>query len=680
MIKKLVPVIITFIVMLISCKNSNDTALTTSTDPLLSNLDSTIKPSEDFFLYANNGWIKKNEIPISESSWGTGQLVQEDIYARLKTINDNAVKNGGKQGSITKKIADFWSTAMDTVALEKAGISPLKTDLDRITNATTIDDLIKLSAELHTKGSNVLFVNYIIQDDMNSEKMVFKLEQGGLGMPNRDYYFDTDEKSVTVQKAFKEYLMKTFQQLGNDATSSQKMANEVYQLETRLAKASRKLADLRDPYKNYNKMSVIKLQSLTPNFNWNEYLSAAKVNNLDSVIIGQPEFYTTLNNELKTTPLEVWKNYIKYNYVSDFSSYLDNTTYMNAFNYDKTLSGAKEPRPRWKRVLNIQEAAMGEALGQLFVKEYFNEKAKKRYENLVEDIRTALKERIEKLTWMSDSTKAKAYVKLAKIKKKVGYPDKWKDFSAMQISTNSFVQNIQAANQWWYNYNLNKLGKPVNRDDWEMTPQTYNAYYNPSNNEIVLPAGIFTVPGMKDENLDDALVYGYAAASTIGHEITHGFDDQGRQYDADGNLKNWWNKKDAEEFSKRASMIIKQFNEFNPVDTLHINGEATQGENIADLGGLLLGVDAFKKTETYKKGEKIAGLSPMQRYFLGYAYGWMYQYRKEKLANQVKTDVHSPAKERINGAVVNVPEFYEAFGIKPGDKMYRTDSLRVRIW
>ena len=678
MIKKLIPVAL--IAVLIGCKNNSETVATSNVDPLVSNLDTTIKPGDDFFLYANNGWIKSNEIPAAESNWGIGQLVQEDIYNRLKIINEKAVKDGGAAGSITQKIADFWSTAMDTTAIQKAGITPLKADLDRITNATGIPDLLKLSAEFRTKGSGTFFASYIGQDDMNSEKIVFFLAQGGLGMPNRDYYFNTDEKTLAVQKAFKEYLVKIYQQLGNTADSSQKVMEAVYQLETRLALASRKLAGLRDPYKNYNKMAMAKLQTLTPNLNWNEYLSTARVNNLDSVIVGQPEFYTALNNELKSTPLDVWKNYMKYNYVSDFSPYLDSTTYMNAFNYGKTLSGAKEPRPRWKRVLDAQENTMGEALGQLFVKEYFNENAKKRYEGLVEAIRTALKERIEKLTWMGDSTKTKAYDKLAKMKSKVGYPDKWKDFSAMEIGKASYVANIQSANQWWYNYNVNKLGKPVNRDEWEMTPQTYNAYYNPSNNEIVLPAGIFAVPGKKDAELDDALVYGYAAASTIGHEITHGFDDQGRQYDASGNLKEWWSKKDAEEFSKRASLIVKQFDEYVPVDTLHINGDATQGENIADLGGLLLGLDAFKKTEAYKKGEKIGGYTPLQRYFLGYAYSWMYSTRKEQLASRVKTDVHSPAKERINGPVVSVPEFYEAFGIKAGDKMYRPDSLRVSIW
>jgi len=665
------------IVAIVSC-NSKTESITT--DPLADNLDTTVNPGDDFFLYANGGWIKKNKIPDAESAWGIGNMVQEEIYKRLIRINEKAVKEAAAKGTVTQKIADFWSSAMDTITINKENIEPLKEDLDKINKAVSVSDLIKLSAEFGIKGSNTFFGSYIAQDDKNSEQMAYILGQGGLGMPNRDYYFNTDEKSIAVQKAFKEYLIKIFKQLGYDEATANKAMNDVYAFETRLAKASRKLADLRDPYKNYNKMSVASLQLLIPNLNWNDYWNITKIPKIDSVIVGQPEFYTALNNELKTTPIEVLKNYMKYNYVSDFAAYLDDKTFMDKFNYGKTLSGAKEPRPRWKRVLDAQEGAMGEALGQLFVKEYFNETAKKRYENLVEAIRDAYKERISKLTWMSNETKAKAYDKLAKIKKKVGYPDKWKDFTAMDISKTSFVHNMQKANEWWHQYNVNKLGKPVNRDEWDMTPQTYNAYYNPSNNEIVLPAGIFAIPGKKDADLDDALVYGYAAASTIGHEITHGFDDQGRQYDAAGNLKDWWTKKDGDEFGLRAKNIIRQFNEFVPVDTLHINGEATQGENIADLGGLLLGLDAFKKTETFKQNKKIGGFTPIQRYLLGYAYSWLYQARKERLANQVKTDVHSPAKERINGPVVNVPEFYEAFNIKPNAKMYRPDSLRVNIW
>jgi putative endopeptidase len=454
----------------------------------------------------------------------------------------------------------------------------------------------------------------------------------------------------------------------------------VYELEKRLAGASRKLAALRDPEKNYNKMSLEKLNALSPAVKWPVYLPLIGVNKIDSVLVGQPEFYSALSKEITTTSLDDWKNYLRFQLVRASASYLDSTSFNNYFEYRKTLSGATEKRPQWKRVLDAEENAIGEALGQLFVKEYFNENTRTRYKNLVESIRDAYKDRIQELTWMSDSTKKKALDKLTKITSKVGYPDKWKDFSALKIDKGAFVLNVQRANEWWHNYSVNKLGKPVDRTEWSMTPQTYNAYYNPSNNEIVLPAGIFAVPGFRDEELDDAFVFGYAGASTIGHEITHGFDDQGRQYDSKGNLTNWWSKSDSAEFVQRAKKIISQFNEYSPVDTLHINGDATQGENIADLGGLLLGLDAFKKTEMYKKNEKIGGLTPLQRFFLGYTYGWLYATKKESLASQVMTDVHSPAKERVNGPMVNIPEFYEAFGIKPGDKMYRADSLRVKIW
>jgi putative endopeptidase len=677
---KLTPVLLFTIIAFtfFSCNQSSSTK--SDNDFLAADIDTSVSPAQDFFNYANGGWVKKTSIPSDESGWGVGNLVQEDIYVRLKNINQKAVEENAAHGTVSQKVADFWQSGMDTVAIEKQGLSPLREDLELIDKINSAPDIIHVAATFHKKGIGCLFGEYIAQDDKNSNIMAYQLYQGGIGMPNRDYYFNTDSRSVAVRNAYQKYLYKTFRELGNDSVAASKNAQSVFQLETTLAKSSRKLADLRDPYKNYNKMSIASLQNLSPNINWSSYLKELGINKLDSAIIGQPEFYSALNTELKSSGINDWKNYLRFHLVSSLASYLDTTTYNNLFEYRKTLSGASKPRPRWKRVLDAEENSVGEALGQLFVKEYFNEKAKQRYSDMVEAMRDAYKERIEKLTWMSDSTKKKALDKLSKMTKKVGYPDKWKDFSAMQIEKTSYVINKEKANEWWFNYDVNKLGKPVDRSEWGMTPQTYNAYYNPSNNEIVLPAGIFAVPGKKDEDLDDAFVYGYAAASTIGHEMTHGFDDQGRQYDAQGNLKSWWVAADSVQFTGRAKKIIREFNEFSPVDTLHINGDATQGENIADLGGLLIGADAFKKTDAYKKGEKISGLTPMQRYFLGYAYGWLYQERKEILASQLMTDVHSPAKERVNGPVVNVPDFYEAFGIKPGDKMYRADSLRVNIW
>lgn len=660
---------------------------TTKPDFLSANIDSSVRPDQDFFLYANGGWIKKTPIPDAESSWGIGNLVQEEIYDRLKKVNEDAVKEKTNDGTVTQKIGDFWYSGLDTAEIEKQGLQTLQPDLESINAIKSTADIVNVAASFHKKGIRVLFTDFVGQDDKNSDLMAYQLNQGGLGMPNRDYYFNTDTITSRVRTAYQTYLYKTLRRLSvnstlppNDSTGIKKIADRVYALETRLAKSSRKLADLRDPYKNYNKMSAAGLEHLSANLNWAAYLHKTGIDKLDSVIVGQPEFYTTLNSELKNTPIEDWKNYLRFHLVKNSAAFLDKQNYADFFEYLKSLTGASQQRPRWKQVLDAEENAMGEALGQLFVKEYFNETAKKRYTDLVEAIRDAYKERIKNLSWMSDSTKQKAYDKLAKIKKKVGYPDKWKDFSTLKIDRGAYLLNVQRANEWWWNYMINKLGKPVDRTEWNMSPQTYNASYNPSNNEIELPAGIFAVPGMRDEELDDAFVYGYAAASTIGHEITHGFDDQGRQYDARGNLRNWWQKNDSLQFAERAQKIIKQFNAFNPVDTLHVKGDATQGENIADLGGMLLGLDAYKKTESFKRAEKIGGLTPLQRYFLGYSYGWMYETRKESLASQVMTDVHAPAKERVNGPVVNIPEFYEAFEIKPGSKMYREDSVRVSIW
>jgi putative endopeptidase len=649
-------------------------------DFLAENIDTTVSPATDFFDYANGGWIKKNPIPADQSSWGIGELVQEDIYDRLKTINEKAAAAQSAPGSIEQKIGDFWISGMDSNAIEKQGLQPLQSELSRIDQVASVKDLLNETALLQRKGIGVLMKEGVEQDEKKSDEMAFHIAQGGLGMPNRDYYFNTDEKTMKVRQAFQLYLFQSFRMLGKDTATAIRDADAVFALETRLAKASRKLADLRDPDSNYTKMSVATMQKRYSSLDWKLYFKKSGIPAIDSTVVGQPEFLLALNHELTATSLAVWKNYLAFHLLSSSAPYMDSAIFNQRFNYGRALSGVKTPRIRWKRVLDAEERAMGEAVGQIFVKEYFPEKSKQRYNDLVEAIRDAYKERILHLTWMSDSTKQKALLKLSKITKKVGYPDKWRDFSALVIDRGPYVLNVQRAAEWWFNEGISKLGKPVDRTEWDMSPQTYNAYYNPSNNEIVLPAGIFMVPGKRDEDLDDAFVYGYAAASTIGHEITHGFDDQGRKFDETGNLRNWWQAGDIRQFNASTKRIVTQFNNFIPVDTLHVNGEATQGENIADLGGVLLGWDAFSKTEAFKKGETIGGLTPAQRYFLGYAYGWMYSERKELLASQLMVDVHAPSKERVNGPMANVPAFYDAFGVKPGDKMYMPDSLRVSIW
>jgi putative endopeptidase len=657
---------------------SNNKPSDAQKDILLTNMDTTVAPSEDFFMYANGGWIKQNPIPDDQSSWGIGHAVQEELYKRLRTINESALD--AKDG-IEKKVGDFWYSAMDTVNINKEGISPLQPELDEINNISDLKGLLNVNADFHNKGIGVLYNDGIYQDERNSEVVALHLGQGGLGMPNREYYLGTDERTTKIREEYKKHVARVFQLLGNDAAAAERMSASHYALELRLAKASRKLEDLRDPYANYNKYAVSDMKKLTPSIDWNDQFTKAGIKKLDSVIVGQPKFYEELDAALRTTPLEDWKNYLRFHLVRSMGAYLNDSIVNERFNfYGVTLSGAKKLKPRWKRMLDVEDNIIGEALGRVFAKEYFNEQAKKRYEDMVEAVRTSLKEHIQQLDWMSDSTKQKALTKLASMKKKVGYPNKWKDFSAMKIDRGPLARNIINASLWWNNYQVNKLGKPVDRDEWEMNPQTYNAYYNSSNNEIVLPAGIFTVPGFRDEELDDALVYGYAGATTIGHEITHGFDDEGRQYDEKGNLTNWWTKEDEHKFNQRAERLVKQYSEYIPVDTLHINGKATLGENLADLGGGVLALDAFKKTNTYKEGKVINGMTPLQRFFHGYALGWLGHERKEALANQVLTDVHSPIQYRVNGPFVNIKEFYEAYNIKPGSKMYRPDSLRVVIW
>ncbi|MBI5857336.1 MAG: M13 family metallopeptidase [Sphingobacteriales bacterium] len=674
--------LITSVVIILSAAscNSKSDKEAKKQDVLAANMDTTVNPGDDIFQYANGGWIKNNPIPDEQSSWGIANLVIEENLKRLREISEDAAKSNAGKGTDEQKIGDFWSTGMDSARIEADGLKPLQSLLDKVNSISDVKSLLSTVAELKKMGSSTLFADFITQDDKNSDVMAYKLWQGGLGLPEREYYFKSDSTTINIRKEYLNYISKILTMAGDDPAAASNAAKNILSLETQLAQASRKLEDLRDPYANYNKMAIADLGKMNASVDWANYLSITGVKGIDSVIVGQPEFFKALDGALKTVPLSDWKSYVKFNLISDFTGALSDKYGQTAFEFNRLFSGAKVRRPRWKRIMSAEEGAMGELLGKLYVKEFFNETAKKRYEDMVEAIRDALKERIGKLTWMSDSTKAKAYAKLAAIKKKVGYPDKWKDFSTMEIGKESFVQNQINANLWWHNYNTNKLGKPVDRDEWDMTPQTYNAYYNPSNNEIVLPAGIFTVPGYRDEELDDATVYGYAGASTIGHEITHGFDDEGRQFDAKGNLVSWWTKEDEEEFTRRADVIIQQFDEYEPVKGYHINGKATTGENIADLGGILLGIDAYKKTEEYKANKNVAGLTPMQRYFLGYALGWLGHTREEQLKNRLLTDVHSPAKYRVIGPFVDVDEFYTTFNIKQGDKMYRADSLRVRIW
>ena len=667
-----------------ACNNQPkvDLAKVSQDDFLFQYIDSTVKPGDDFFKFATGTWMKNNPIPSSERRWGIANLVRNDIYDKLLNLSNEAAADGkAADGSNAQKIGAFWSTGMDSSIIEAQGLLPLKAQFDKIDGIKTKQDVLNVMAEFQIYAGSPLFSAAIYQDEMNSNKYALHFYQGGIGLPQRDYYFNTDERTSNIRKEYKDHLTKMFQLLGDDSKKAAANSQTVYKMEEDLARASRKLEDLRDPYANYNKMSVSDFNKITPSINWSQMMTAMRISGIDTVIVGQPEFYKQVEKSLSTVSVDDWKTYLRWNLINGFAGELSSSFNNQNFHFFGTvMTGTTEQRPRWKRILDSQENFLGDALGQLYVEKFVSPKMRDRYTELTKNMLSEYKVHIENLEWMSKETKTKALDKLSKITYKVCYPDKWKDYSSMKLDRSSFVSNIIKCRTWQFNYYVDKLNKPVDRTEWDMTPQTYNAYYNPSNNEIVLPAAQFLIPGLPDSLADDAIIYGYAAASTIGHELTHGFDDEGRQFDPNGNLSNWWTKQDSANFSVRAKILADQFSSYVVLDSLHVNGKASLGENIADLGGLVIGLDAFKKTEEYKKGEKVDGLTPVQRYFLGYTLGWLGHARDKSLAMQVMTDVHAPNFLRVNGPMSDMPEFYEAFGIKEGDKMWRADSLRVKIW
>ncbi len=661
---------------IVSC-NKKETAFV---DPLLTNRDTTINPSDDFFNYANGGWFKNHPIPSSERSNGIFRMIQDTINNQIKSICETSAEAGAEKGSNKQKIGDFYASGMDSTTINKLGINPLKDEFSKIDAIKDVPSLLKEIAHLHTIGSGAGFGFYVGQDDKNSAKNAIFLHQGGLGLGQRDYYFNTDEETVTIRTEYVKHVQKMMELIGVKQDLASKNAASIMKLETDLARASRKLEALRDPIKNYNKMSIAQLNGITPNIDWNVTLKDFGIAKADTVIVGQPEFYKALNGMLKSYAIEDWKTYLKWDLVNTYASYLNKEVEDQNFKfYSTVMSGVKVQKPRWKRIVEQTDGSLGELIGQVYVDEYLPKGTKEKLLEIGNNIRDVYAVRIKNLDWMSEPTKKKALDKLSKIVMKVGYPDKWKDLSSVTIDRNNYLKNVMAVNKWSYDYMTNKYGKPVDRTEWGMYPQTYNAYYNPSNNEICVPACNIIVPGFEGRMPDDAILYGIIGGSTFGHEITHGFDDQGSQYDDKGNLNNWWTAEDLKKFKQKTALIVAQYSKFKVGDK-NVNGDATQGENIADLGGVVMGYEAFKKTKQFKTNEKISGLTPDQRYFLAYGYAWMVNGTKEYLSQQVMTDVHSPAKYRINGPLANVPEFHKAFNIKPGSAMYQPDSLRVVIW
>ncbi len=681
--KKLLWSVLLIPFVLTSCGTKKDSGHDTAgPDFLASNIDSTIKPGDDFFLFANNGWFKKNPIPASEQSNGLWQLIRDTINAQVRQIcESSAALKDAPKGSPKQKIGDMFFSGMDSINNNKLGLTALQPELDQIAAINDKATLAKAVAKIHMVSGAPLFNFYVGQDDKQSDKYAIFISQGGLSLPDRTYYVDSDDRALKIREKFPVHLKNMFQLMGNDEKKASGSSSSFINLETTLAKASRKREDTRDPLENYHKMPVAELQQMTPAFDWNTFFTECGLQDVDTVIVGQPEVLKALNTMLEKTSMDVWKDYLRYHLVRGLASYLDDNTYKETFNFfSTTLRGVTEPKPRWKRVTDQTNSALGELIGQVYVEEYLPKGTKEKLTEIGSAIKDVYADRIKNLDWMSDVTKEKALVKLSTIVMKVGYPDKWKDMSSLTVDRSSYARNVMNANEWAMRYMVNKFGNPVRRDEWEMYPQTYNAYYNPSNNEIVVPGCNIIVPGYERVLADDAILYSIIGGSTFGHEITHGFDDQGSKYDEKGNLNNWWTSEDSARFYAKTAMIVQQYGEYNPVDSLRINGELTQGENIADLGGIIMGYEAFKKTKQYIDKQVIAGLTPDQRFFLGYALAWMINERPESLAAQVKSDEHSPAKYRVIGPLSNMPEFYETFNIKEGDFMRRADSLRVKIW
>jgi putative endopeptidase len=650
-------------------------------DALASHIDSTVKAGDDFFLFANGKWFKQNPIPATEQSNGIWQVIQDTINAQIRNVCISSASNKeALKGSNKQKIGDFFFSGLDSITLNKNGITDLKPELAMIDDIKDINGIVKTASYLHTFAGSPLFGFYVIQDDKISSKIAIQISQGGLSLPDRNFYLDDDPRAISIRQKFIAHLENSFANMGDSPKKARTAADRLMKLETEMAVASRKREDTRDPWTNYNKLTFKQLSESTPNIDWKLFMDGLNLHNVDSVIVGQPEYLKAVNGYLKSYNIDDWKNYLKYHLVKGLSGTMDDKTFLEFFNfYSGVLRGVKEPKPRWKRVVLQTDGSLGDLVGEVYVNEYLPKGTKDKLLEIGNQIKIIFAQRIKDLDWMSSTTKEKALSKLSSVIMKVGYPDKWKDMSSLEINRNSYVQNVINANKWRTGYMISKYGKPVDRTEWDMEPQTYNAYYNPSNNEICIPGCNIIVPGYEGKMPDDALLYSIVGG-TFGHEITHGFDDQGSKYNALGNLQNWWTPEDSAKFYAKTKMIVNQFNNYIAVDSLHINGSLTQGENIADLGGIIMAYEAFKKTDQFKNNIIIAGLNPTQRFFLGYALAWMVNERPESVASQVKSNEHSPAKFRVNGPLANMPEFYQAFGVKQGSAMWVPDNLTVKIW
>jgi putative endopeptidase len=641
------------------------------------NLDTSVKPGDNFYLYANGNWLKNNPVPASKTRWGAFDELREKSSMALRQLLEDAAKQTGK-GRMYQLVGDYYTSGMDSLGVEKKGYQPIREDLDRLANVKDLNGALDEMVRHRRQGTSMLFAFYVGQDDKNPNKYMPHLFQGGTTLPDRDYYLQNNPRFEKVRQAYGEHLKKMFTLIGETPEQATADAQTVLKLETALAKAQLPRVDLRDPYKTYNKFTVGEFSKTTPKLNWASLLTKMGAKGQDTLIVATPAFFRSADSLLAATPIEQVRTYLRWHLLHEAAPYLSHAFVQENFKLQQTLTGQKELTPRWQRVSTLIDEQLGEQLGQLYVATYFKPVAKQRMVKLVDNLQTSFESHINGLDWMSPDTKKKAQVKLKAFKRKIGYPEKWKTYEGVTIRKDDFYGNLKQGGQWAYQDMVGRLGKPVDKMEWGMTPPTVNAYYNPVNNEIAFPAGILQFPFF-DADADDAVNYGGIGA-VIGHEITHGFDDQGRQYDADGSLRDWWTKSDADAFKQRADKVVAQYTNYKVLDTLAVNGQLTLGENLADLGGLAIAYDAFKLTPQGKSAEKIDGFTPDQRFFLSWAQVWRANIMPERQAQLILVDPHSPGMYRCNGPVSNLDAFYKAFNVQPGDKMYKPEAERIKVW
>lgn len=643
-----------------------------------SELDRSVKPGDDFYRFANGGWLDSHPIPEEFSRYGTFDLLREDNKKLVRDLVEEVASETSEEGSIARKVGDFFRTGMDSTAIDALGYEPVNPELERIAILEK-DQIGAYITELYSEGIPTLFYYFGAPDLQNSEIVLGNLHQAGMGLTDVDYYRSDDDRSKEIREEYKKYIARLFGLIGVDSTEAVTKALTILKLETRLAKTAMTRLEQRNPYATFNKMSVDDLNKLCPAIDWQAFFTANGVEGVSEINVRQPEFMAEISKMINEIPLNDWKDYFAWSALNQAANYLSSDFENASFDfYGRFLSGKEVNQPRWKRVLSSTEGAMGEALGQLFVEKYFPPEAKERMLALVENLRYALGVRIDGLDWMSDSTKIEARAKLAAMNVKIGYPDKWRDYSELKVGDKSYYANNLDAAKFNMAYALSKIGKPVDPEEWGMTPQTVNAYYSPQRNEIVFPAGILQPPFFYLD-ADDAVNYG-AIGVVIGHEMTHGFDDQGRQYDKEGNLKDWWTTQDSERFNELAEVLVREYNSFTVLDTVHANGKLSLGENIADLGGLNIAYTAVQKAWEITKPAEISGFTPEQRFFLSYAHIWANNIRDKEMLRLTKEDVHSLGKFRVNGPLPNIEAFYQAFSLDESAAMYIPVDQRAHIW